>query len=190
MKIGYAWVTTQEQTRDFQLDALKTAGCDPIYQETVSSRSAQRPELVNTLAYARPGDTFILWKLDRAARSTRELFDLAEDLEQRKVGFVSFHDHLDTTPATGRLFSTFMAALAEFERDLIQERTLAGLAATRARGREGGRPRSLSKKKLEKAAAMVKGGISLTEAARTLRVSPSTMSRHLSPQGEFRTHEH
>ena len=144
MKIGYARVSTKDQTVDLQLDALKQAGCERIYQEVASGAKTARPELDRLLVDIRTGDTIVIWKLDRLGRSLKHLVELVGKLAERKIGLLSLNDPVDTTNAQGRLVFNLFASLAEFERELIQERTLAGLSAARARGRVGGRPKGLS----------------------------------------------
>jgi DNA invertase Pin-like site-specific DNA recombinase len=134
MKVGYARVSTKDQTLDLQLDALKKAGCSKIYTETVSGARADRPELAKLMDALRTGDVLVIWKLDRLGRSLKNLIDIVNDLLQRKVGLKSLGDPIDTTTSQGRLTFNIFASLAEFERDLIRERTNAGLTAARARG--------------------------------------------------------
>lgn len=158
MKIGYARVSTQDQQLHLQVDALQAIGCKDIVLEKASS-SKERPKLQELLTRLRAGDTLVVWKLDRLGRSLKDLVTLVTVFQEKGIHFVSLHDHLDTTSAQGRLMFNLFASLAEFERDIIQERTKAGLMAARARGRQGGRPRGLSK-----------GALSKAQAARTLEV--------------------
>ncbi len=137
MLIGYARVSTQEQNLQLQLDALQAAGCGRVYTERASGAQRDRPELKAALDYAREGDTLVVWKLDRLARSLKQLIETVEGLEQLKVGFRSLTEAIDTTTAGGRLVFQIFGALAEFERQVIRERTMAGLTAARARGRRG-----------------------------------------------------
>lgn len=153
MLFGYARVSTQDQNLSLQLDDLIKAGCQKIYQEKVSSTKV-RPQLQKMLDVLREGDTVIVWKLDRLGRSLKELFTLVNDFQSKGIGFRSLNDAIDTTTAQGRLIFNLFASLAEFERDLIQERTKAGLAAARARGRVGGRPKGLSAEAQAKARAV------------------------------------
>jgi len=143
MLVGYARVSTAEQTLALQEDALGAAGCDKIFTDTLSGARADRPGLTAALAYLRPGDALAVWRLDRLGRSLPALIATLADLEERGIGFRSLTEQLDTTTSGGKLIFHVFGALAEFERDLIRERTLAGLAAARARGRRGGRPRKL-----------------------------------------------
>ena len=152
MRVGYARVSTKDQNLDLQVDALKNAGCGKVYQEVVSGAKTARPVLENLLANLRQGDVLVVWKLDRLGRSLKHLVALTNVLMERGVGLVSLNDPVDTTTAQGRLIFNIFASLAEFERDLIRERTQAGLVAARSRGRMGGRPSGLSKQ--AKATAM------------------------------------
>ena len=141
--VAYARVSTEEQNLDLQTDALKAAGCTKVFVEHASGGNRERPELAKALAYCRKGDVFVCWKMDRAARSVKHLIEIVEDLKARGVQFRSLNDAIDTTTAGGSLMFHIMAAFAEFERNVIRERTMAGLAAARARGRIGGRPRKV-----------------------------------------------
>ncbi len=141
MQVGYARVSTGEQTLDLQLDALKGAGCERHFTDTASGAKAERPGLAEALAYVRPGDTLVVWRLDRLGRSLQHLIETLVELDQRGLGFKSLTESIDTTTPGGKLIFHIFGALAEFERDLIRERTNAGLAAARARGRTGGHPR-------------------------------------------------
>ncbi len=180
MLVGYARVSTREQNQALQLDALRAAGCERVYTEKASGAQRERPELKAALDYAREGDTLVVWKLDRLARSIRQLIETVEDLEQRKIGLRSLTEAIDTTTPGGRLVFHVFAALAEFERAVIRERTAAGREAARARGRKGGRPRRLSAADLAVAKAMLRDPeITVEEVARRLRVAPSTLYRHL-----------
>lgn len=140
MKIGYARVSRDDQQLDLQHDALAAAGCERIFSDKMSGAKASRPGLDEALAFARPGDVLVVWRLDRLGRSMSELLRLTAELEANGVGLESLKEKIDTTSAAGRLVFHVFAALAEFERNLIRERTFAGLDAARARGRKGGRP--------------------------------------------------
>lgn len=146
MKIGYARVSTDDQNLDLQHDALKEAGCEQLYSEHISSGKKERPELHACLKALRANDVLVVWRLDRLGRSMSELIALVSELETKGCGFVSLKENIDTTTATGRLVFHIFASLAQFERELIQERTKAGLQAARARGKKGGRPEKLSDK--------------------------------------------
>lgn len=144
IKIGYARVSTFEQNLDLQIDALKKEGCKQIFTDKISGVKSQKPNFEKLLAYAREGDTIVVWKLDRLGRSTVQLIELMEDLKKKGIHLKSLNESIDTTSATGMLFFQFMCILAEHERNIIRERTTAGLSAARARGRTGGRPKGLS----------------------------------------------
>src|SRR4051812_10457443 len=144
MLIGYARVSTLDQTLALQQDALSAAGCEQIYTDTVSGSVTERPGLTQALSHLRAGDTLVAWRLDRLGRSLAHLIDTIKDLEQRGIHFKSLQGQIDTTTSGGKLVFHVFGALAEFERDLIRERTHAGLAAARARGRLFGRPRRLT----------------------------------------------
>jgi len=148
MNIGYARVSTLDQNLQMQTDALKASGCEMILQEKVSGKSKDRPELAKLFKILREGDTLIVWKLDRLGRSLRDLIELMTKLKEMGVTFKSLNDSIDTSTATGRFTFNIFASLAEFEREMIRERTMSGLSAARARGRLGGRPKGLSKKNL------------------------------------------
>jgi DNA invertase Pin-like site-specific DNA recombinase len=178
--VGYARVSTQDQTTAPQLDALRRAGCSRVFEETASGAQRDRPELAHALDYMRPGDTLVVWRLDRLARSLKQLIETVEALESRAIGFRSITEAIDTTTAGGRLVFHVFGALAEFERAMIRERTRAGLDAARARGRVGGRPRSLSQEDIEVARTLLSNqDITVDSVARRLGVSPSTLYRHL-----------
>src|SRR3989440_4464144 len=144
MKIGYVRISKQEQNEALQIDALKEAGCEKWFVDKITGSKAERKGLSEAQAYLRPGDTFVVWKLDRAGRSLPHLIELLKDLQGRGIEFISLTEQIDTTTSGGKLIFHLMGALAEFERDLIRERTNAGLAAARARGWRGGRPRKLA----------------------------------------------
>ena len=151
MIIGYARVSTHDQNLDSQLDALQKADCEQIFQEKITGKTKDRPELISCLKALRKGDVLVVWKLDRLARSLKDLVEIITDLNQREIGFKSLTEAIDTTSATGRLVFHIFGALAEFEHSLIRERTIAGLDAARARGRKGGRKPSMSEKDIKKA---------------------------------------
>src|SRR6266851_1863285 len=143
MLIGYARVSKHEQNLDLQLDALKAAGCEKIFTDKITSLKEERKGLNEALAFVRSGDVLVVWKLDRLGRTLRHLIDLVAEFNKKGIGFKSLKETIDTTTSTGKLVFHFFGALAEFERDIIHERTRAGLEAARARGRSGGRPKSL-----------------------------------------------
>ena len=163
-----------------QLDALRSAGCEKIFEEKASGAQRERPELTAALAFVRKGDTLVVWKLDRLARSLKQLIETVELLAGRGIGLRSLTESIDTTTAGGKLVFHVFGALAEFERSIIRERTKAGLEAARARGRTGGRPPALTDKDLAAARALLADpAITVEEAARRLHVAPSTLYRHL-----------
>jgi DNA invertase Pin-like site-specific DNA recombinase len=147
MLIGYARVSTDDQNLDLQKDALTQAGCVKILEDYQSGAKAVRPGLKSALEYAREGDTMVVWRLDRLSRSLKDLIEMVNQLESRGVGLKSLHESLDTSSSSGKLIFHIFGALAEFERNLIRERTQAGLQAARARGRKGGRPKALDAEK-------------------------------------------
>jgi len=186
--IGYARVSTQDQSTNLQLDALNKAGCTRVFSESASGAQRDRPELARALDYMRPGDTLVVWKLDRLARSLKQLIETVESLEGKGIGFRSLTESIDTTTAGGKLTFHIFAALAEFERSMIRERTRAGLDAARARGRVGGRPRSLTDKDLEMAKTLLANpDITVEEVAARLSVAPATLYRYL-PGGRGAIH--
>jgi DNA invertase Pin-like site-specific DNA recombinase len=181
MLIGYARVSTQDQNLDLQLDALDKAGCERVFTDTASGAKAARPGLDDALSHARGGDTLVVWKLDRLGRSLRHLIDTIQALSDRGIGFKSLQESIDTTTSGGKLIFHVFGALAEFERDIIRERTNAGLKAARARGRKGGRPRALTDKQEQQAKVLVKDtSLSIGEICKTLRISRSTFYRYVS----------
>lgn len=178
--LGYARVSTTEQNASSQLDALEEAGCARVFVEHASGATAERVELTRLLDHARPSDTIVVWRLDRLGRSLRHLIDTVNDLDERKVGFRSLTEQLDTTTSGGKLVFHIFGALAEFERELIRERTIAGLSAARARGRVGGRPTVMSPDKITTAQAMHDSKQHTVSAiASVLGVSRATIYRHL-----------
>lgn len=182
MLIGYARVSTQEQSPRLQLDALTAAGCGKVFVEKASGAQRDRPELKAALDYARDGagDVLVVWRLDRLARSLKQLIETVEGLGARGIGFRSLSEAIDTTSAGGRLVFHIFGAMAEFERGVIRERTRAGLDAARARGRKGGRPPALLPKDLTAAQALLRDPeITVEEVARRLKVAPATLYRHL-----------
>lgn len=154
MLIGYARVSTIDQRLDLQQDALRNAGCERIFTDTASGAKTARPGLAATLETCRSGDTLVVWKLDRLGRSLVDLVAVIQTLADRGIGFRSLQEQLDTTTSGGKLIFHLFASLAEFERDLIRERTRAGLDAARARGRKGGRPKGIDEKKQKAALAL------------------------------------
>lgn len=187
MLVGYARVSTGEQNLDLQADALKQAGCTKIFTDQMSGAKAERPGLQAAFAFVRTGDTLIVWRLDRLGRSLKDLVQKVEDLQQRQVGFCSLHENIDTTSSVGKFQFHVFSALAEFERDLIRDRTMAGLRAARARGRLGGRPRRMTPEQVKMAAQLMQDpAIDVKEIVRTLGVSRSTLYRYVGPTGDIR----
>ena len=187
MKIGYARVSTRDQKPDLQLDALKAAGCERVYQDVASGAKTARPALDELLGQLRAGDVVVIWKLDRMGRSLKHLVELVGSLMERHVGLLSLNDPIDTTSAEGRLVFNLFASLAEFERELIRERTQAGLTAARARGRVGGRPKGLSPQAEATALAADtlyrERKLSVAAIAQKLHVCKSTLYSYLRHRG-------
>ena len=177
MLIGYARVSTDEQSLDLQSDALEKAGCEQIYTDKLSATKAQRPGLAEAQSHLRKGDVLVIWKLDRLGRSVKGLIELVENLAERGIQFRSLTDGIDTTTPTGRFFFHMMASLAQMERELIAERTKAGLAAARQRGRIVGRKRSMTPSKIKSAKRLLDSGMSPREVAKNLGVSIPTLYR-------------
>ena len=181
MKIGYARVSTQDQSTNMQLDALTAAGCERIFSEKASGAKTDRPELRKALEYARQGDVIVVWKLDRLARSMRQLIETMEMLKERGIALESLTEKIDTASAQGKLVFGIFASLAEFESSLIRERVNAGLQAARLRGRKGGRPR-VGEDKLNHASALLKAGFSTARAAKAAGIGRATLIRHCTAQ--------
>ncbi len=178
--IGYARVSTRDQTVAAQLDALRKTECARIFQETASGANSDRPQLVAALDYMREGDTLVVWKFDRLARSLKQLIATVEELERRSIGFRSLTEAIDTTTPSGRLVFQLFGALAEFERNVMRERTRAGLDAARARGKMGGRPAKLKEEDLKAAKALLADPeINVSDVAQRLGVSSATLYRHI-----------
>ncbi|TCI67865.1 recombinase family protein [Exiguobacterium sp. SH0S7] len=176
-KIGYARVSTLDQNLDSQLDELKKAGCTKIFQEKASSVK-KRPEFEKCLDYLREGDTLVVWKLDRLGRTTKKLLDLIDDLKDRGINLQIITLGVDTSTAAGRLFFTMMAGLAEMERELIRERTNAGLQAARARGKLGGR-KPIDKDIINRALMMYQAKMTVKDITATLQISRSTFYKYI-----------
>ncbi|WP_374091019.1 recombinase family protein [Methylomicrobium lacus] len=180
MFVGYVRVSTHDQNPNLQLDALRTAGCKKIFMEKSSGAQRDRPELWAALDSLRAGDSLVVWKLDRLARSLKQLIETVELLESRGIGLCSLTEAIDTTTAGGKLIFHVFGALAEFERSIIRERTKAGLDAARAHGKKGGRPSALAAKDIAAAKAMLSDpDMTMEDVAKRLQVAPSTLYRHL-----------
>jgi DNA invertase Pin-like site-specific DNA recombinase len=180
MFIGYARVSTYEQTLNLQQDALKKAECSKIFTDTASGAKTERKGLDEALSYVRTGDTLVVWRLDRLGRSLPHLISTMTALEERGIGFKSLTENIDTTTSGGKLIFHIFGALAEFERNLIKERTNAGLTAARARGRRGGRPTTLTGRQLNIAQALYNNKQnSIAEICRTLKISRATLYRSI-----------
>ena len=182
--LGYARVSKQDQDASLQKDALKAAGCLKIFTDKASGSLDRRPQLDRLLDQLRPGDTIVVWRLDRLGRSLKHLIQLIEDLADKGVGFRSLTEGMDTTTAGGKLIFSIFGALAEFERSLIRERTMAGLASARARGRVGGRPPVMTAEKVKVARQLYDAQeLTVEEIALTIGVSRKTVYRHLAETG-------
>src|SRR5437764_9146375 len=180
MNIGYARVSTSDQTLNLQRDALEHIGCSKIFTDTISGATTERQGLDAALAYVREGDTLVVWRLDRLGRSLKHLIETITNLNNRKIGFKSITENIDTTTSGGKLVFHIFGALAEFERDIIRERTNAGLQAARSRGRLGGRPKALNDKKASIAQALYKDkNNSITDICRTVNGSRGTLYRYI-----------
>ena len=183
MLVGYARVSTQDQNLDLQLDALQKAGCEKPFTDVVSGAQSERPGLTEALAYVREGDTLVVWKLDRLGRSLQHLIELVKTLQARGIGFKSLQENIDTTTPGGKLIFHVFGALAEFERDLIRERTQAGLASARSRGRKGGRPHAMTEAKAAMAQTLRQDpDRTVKEICETLQISEATFYRHTAAQ--------
>ncbi len=189
MRIGYARVSTQDQKLELQTDALKKAGCEIIFKEKISGKNKERPELMKVFCKLRKGDELVVWKLDRLGRSIQDLIDLVAKMKEMEVTFLSLQDGINTNTATGRFTFNVFASLAEFEREIIRERTYAGLAAARARGRVGGRPKGSSQAMISLALSIKMvfdaGKKSMGEIAKDFKISRATAYRYLKNAEEF-----
>jgi DNA invertase Pin-like site-specific DNA recombinase len=183
MLIGYARVSTQDQTLDLQKDALHKIGCTKIFTDTVSGSTAERPGLHEALQFLRTGDALVVWRLDRLGRSLQHLIETMAQLQQRSIGFKSLTENIDTTTPVGKLIFHVFGSLAEFERDLIRERTQAGLMAARARGKQGGRPSHLNAKQRTLLQTLYADKNNrIVDILSTLHISKSTLYRYLKTQ--------
>lgn len=180
MLIGYARVSTQDQTLNLQKDALEKIGCTKIFSDIISGATTEREGLDEALTYVREEDTLVVWRLDRLGRSLKHLIETITKLNNRKIGFKSIQENIDTTTSGGKLIFHIFGALAEFERDIIRERTQAGLQAARARGRLGGRPKALNEKKASIAQALYKDkNNAIADICKTLNISRATLYRYI-----------
>ena len=178
MKVGYARVSTRDQDAAMQAEALGAAGCEKVFEETASGAQKDRPQLIKVIEFLRKGDVLVVWKLDRLARSLKQLIETVEELESRGIGFVSLTESIDTTTPGGRLIFHVFGALAEFERELIRERTNAGLKSAKARGVKLGRPKALEDDALGVARALLKSGdMTAAQVAAHVGVSRATLYR-------------
>ena len=186
LRVGYARVSTVDQSPDLQLDALRRAGCERLFTETASGAKDDRPELKRLLAdVLRAGDTLVVWKLDRLARSLKKLIETAEVLAQAGIGLVSLTEAIDTTTPGGMLTFHVFGAIAQFERALIRERTTAGLAEARRRGRKGGRPPAMRPHDVAAARALMReGSLPVRDIARRMGVSVATLYRYTGKREE------
>ena len=184
--VGYARISTFEQNLDLQKDDLTKAGCIRIFEDKISGAKEERVGLNSALDFMRQGDTLVVWKLDRLGRSLRHLIDTVNLLQEKKISFKSLHENIDTTTSGGKLIFHIFGALAEFERDVIRLRTKAGLNAARARGRLGGRPKSLDAKKLDMAKSLYANkSLGINEICQTLKISKATLYRYLKESHEL-----
>jgi len=180
MKVGYARVSTRDQNSELQIYTLKEAGCERIFEESVSGAQKNRPKLQEALSYLREGDTLVVWKLDRLARSLRQLIETVEDLHERGISFISLTENIDTTTPGGMMIFHVFGALAEFERELIRERTNAGLKAAKDRGVKLGRPRLLDDDQIAIARSLKQAGsMTAAQIAEHLGISRPTLYRLL-----------
>ena len=182
--IGYARISTSDQDDALQFDALAAAGCEKIFKDRASGARDDRPGLIEALAYLRSGDTLVVWKLDRLGRSLSHLVKTIGELEVQNIGFRSLTEAIDTTTPSGRLTFHLFAALGQFERDLIRDRTSAGLKAARARGRKGGRKPVITPEVLIRAKSLIAKDLSLREAATRLKISKSALYNALKAEGQ------
>lgn len=182
MKIGYARVSTKDQNLDLQIDALKKYECSEIFQEKISS-GKDRPELQKVLKYLRTGDIFVVWRMDRIGRSLVELLNIINDLNKRNISFVSITDNIDTTSSMGKFQLSIFGAFSEYEKNLISERTRAGLEAAKKKGVVGGRPKGLTEEIIKKAKLVEKlyslGDLSIVEVCKNQKISRATFYRYL-----------
>jgi len=185
MLVGYARVSTMDQNPELQIDALQQAGCNKIYTEKASGKNKDRPKLIAALEYMRQGDTLVIWKLSRLARSLKQIIETVKDLEEQGISLKVLTQNIDTSTAEGRLFFHMNAAFDEFQRELIVENTKAGLANAKKRGRVGGRPVAMTEEKLRSAKSMLKDTDNypfVSDIIKTLGVGRTTFYRHFPPE--------
>ena len=187
MKIGYARISTGEQNLDLQIDALKRIGCEKIFTDELSGSKKERPGFKEALDFLRENDTLVVWKLDRLGRSLTDLIKKVNRLKEQNIEFLSLHENIDTASPAGKFQFHVFSALAEFESDIIRERTMAGLRAARARGRTGGRPKKLTLDQVKMASKLMKDKETpIKQICDLLGIGRTTLYRYLSPQGEIR----
>lgn len=179
MLIGYARVSTQDQHLDLQLKSLTEVGCEKIFQDKVSGKKLEKTGLIEAISHLRKGDTLVVWKLDRLGRSVKQLVALIDQLNKQEIQFKSITDSIDTSTPSGRFFFHVMASLAEMERELMIERTKAGLAIAKQQGRTGGRKPKMTPSKIASAKKLLSSGIPAKEVAKNLNVSIATLYRHI-----------
>ncbi len=180
MKIGYCRVSTTDQNLSLQKDALKNAGCEKIFEDVISGAKSKRPGLSEIIDYARKGDSIVVWRLDRLGRSLKDLITIVGELEKKGVELISIHEAINTKTSSGKLYFHMFAALAEFERNIISERTKAGLDAARARGRLGGRPKGLNKSKRKHAVDLYNAkDKSIKEICEIMSISKPTLYKYV-----------
>ncbi|ESZ08453.1 recombinase family protein [Mesorhizobium sp. L48C026A00] len=187
--IGYARVSTDAQDLTLQRDALTKAGCEKIFEDIASGAKAERPGLTEALAYLREGDVLVVWKFDRLGRSLPHLIETVEGLQARNVALRSLTENIDTTTPGGKLIFAVFGALAAFERDLIRERTAAGLKAAATRGRKGGRKPVVTSDKLARAKSLIAQGLTVREAAARLKIGKTALYAALMPEKRSRQEE-
>jgi len=189
MNIGYARVSTTDQNLELQIDALKKAGCKNIFTDKLSGTKDDRPGLIELLKFARSGDTIVVWKLDRLSRSLKSLISLVNGLSEKGISFISLNESIDTTSAGGKLIFHIFSSLAEFEREVIRDRTKAGLESAKSRGRVGGRPVLLNEKRKEALVEISKNGaLPVSSILESFNISRSTYYRILKDNLNYRKH--
>lgn len=184
MNVGYTRVSTDDQNLDLQVDALKKEGCDKVFQDVGSGAKRDREGLLEAMSYLRKGDTLVVWKLDRLGRSLQHLIELCMDFEERGIHLKSLRENIDTSSPIGKLFFHIIGALAEFEREIIRERTRAGLASARARGNLGGRTSIMDDQKIKMVQSLMKDRTNkVKDICKILGISKATLYRYAEPRG-------